>query len=98
MDVALVDVMLSPNNCDGLDTALELKQLGFSNIIMLTALNDKDIILMDAFDKGAINYIMRTSFPKAVREAFNDNAGIHPDASHVLISELKKERRLIKIL
>lgn len=100
VDVALVDVMLSPNECDGLDTALELKQLGLSNIIMLTALNDKEIIL-DAFDKGAVNYITKTSYrdiPRAVREAYGDHPGIHPDASAVLVAELKKERKLKYIL
>ena len=92
VDVALVDVMLSPNECDGLDTALELKQLGLSNIIMLTALNDKEIIL-DAFDKGAVNYITKTSYrdiPRAVREAYSDHPGIHSDASAVLVAELKR--------
>jgi DNA-binding NarL/FixJ family response regulator len=100
VDVALVDVMLSPNECDGLDTALELKQLGLSNIIMLTALNDKEIIL-DAFDKGAVNYITKTSYqdiPRAVREAYSDHPGIHSDASAVLVAELKKERKLKYIL
>lgn len=100
VDVAVVDIMLSPNRSDGLDTAFELKQMGMSNIIMLTSLNEKEIIL-DAFDKGAINYITKTSFmdiPQAVREAYYESAAVHSDASYVLISELKKERRLNKIL
>lgn len=100
VDVALVDIMLSPNCYDGLDTAFELKQMGLSNIIMLTSLNEKEVIL-DAFDKGAINFITKTSFmdiPQAIREAYNQNAGVHPDASYVLLSELKKERQLNKIL
>lgn len=100
VDVALVDIMLSPNCCDGLDAAYELKQMGLSKIIMLTSLNEKEVIL-DAFDKGAMNYITKTSFrdiPQAIREAYNESAGVHPDASYVLISELKKERRLNKIL
>lgn len=100
IDVALVDVMLSPNCCDGLDTAFELKRAGLTNIIMLTGINERDIIL-DAFDKGAINYLTKTSFkdiPKAVREAYLDAAAVHSDVSNVIISELKKERRLNRIL
>lgn len=100
VDVALVDVMLSPNLCDGLDVAFELKQAGLDNIIMLTGINEREIIL-DAFDKGAVNYITKTSFkdiPQAVREAFNESVAVHSDVSNVIVSELKKERRLNRIL
>lgn len=100
VDVAIVDIMLGTNSYEGLDTASELKRMGLFNIIMLTGLDERETIL-DSFDKGAINYILKTSYkdiPGAVRDAFYKNASIHSDVSQLLISELKKERLLNKIL
>lgn len=98
--VALIDVMLTPNCCDGFKTACELKKLGLNNIIMLTDLDDKDMVL-EAFDNGAINYIKKslyTDLPNAIRAAQLKQVSIHPDICHILISELKKERKLRYVL
>ncbi|WP_025688591.1 response regulator, partial [Paenibacillus zanthoxyli] len=79
VDVVLMDIMLTPpDQYDGIDTALQLRKLGMEKIIMLTSLDEKEVIL-DAFDKGAINYICKTSYtdiPEAIREAHNNKVAL----------------------
>ncbi|OIK12904.1 LuxR family transcriptional regulator [Bacillus sp. MUM 116] len=101
VDVVLMDLTLSEDDTDlsGLDAAQQLFEKGLKNIIMLTSRDETEIIL-EAFDKGAVNYITKSSYrdiPNAIRAAYHDKVSIHADVSTVLISELKKERK-IKVL
>lgn len=99
VDVILLDLTLSEpgndENLNGLEVASQLYDRGFKKIIMLTSWDEREIIL-EAFDKGAINYVMKSSYrdiPKVIREAYQDKVNIHSDVSPVLIHELKTERK-----
>ncbi|HDR4885426.1 TPA: response regulator transcription factor [Bacillus cereus] len=99
VDVILLDLTLSESendeNLNGLDVAGQLYDRGFKKIIMLTSWDEREIIL-EAFDKGAINYVMKSSYrdiPKVIREAYQNKVSIHSDVSTVLIHELKTERK-----
>lgn len=100
-DVALLDLMLSEDdhNLSGLDVASQLYDRGLKKIIMLTSLDETDIIL-ESFDSGAINYVTKSSYrdiPDIIREAYHDKISLHSDVSNLVVHELKKERKL-KIL
>ncbi|MGN4740488.1 response regulator transcription factor [Bacillus cereus group sp. MYBK227-1] len=101
IDVVLLDLTLSENdeNLSGLEVANELYNRGLKKIIILTSWDEKEIIL-EAFDKGAINYVTKLSYrdiPKVIREANCSKVSLHSDVSTVLINEIKTERK-IKVL
>ncbi len=101
VDVVLLDLTLSKEdeNLSGLLVASRLSDKGLKKIIMLTSWDDTEIIL-ESFDTGAINYITKTSYrdiPDAIREAYQGKVSLHSDVSSVLISELKRERK-VKVL
>ena len=101
IDVVLMDLTLSQDDNDlgGLEVANQLYKRGLKKIIMLTSWDETEIIL-EAFDAGAINYVTKQSYrdiPHAIREAYQGKVGLHPDVSDVLVSELRKERK-IKVL
>lgn len=101
IDVVLMDLTLSEDDNDlgGLEVASQLYKRGLTKIIMLTSWDETEIIL-ESFDMGAINYVTKLSYrdiPNAIREAHQGKVSLHPDVSNVLISELKKERK-IKVL
>lgn len=101
IDVALMDLTLSEDddNLSGLEVAGELYERGLKKIIMLTSWDETEIIL-ESFDKGAANYITKSSYrdiPNAVREAFCGKISLHSDVSNILINALKMERK-IKVL
>lgn len=93
MDVVLMDINLTDNQLDGLDTTKELmlaKQFEVK-IIMLTSLTEKEIIVK-AFQNGAVNYISKSNFHdivKAIREAFKGESSIHPDAAATMREEIR---------
>ena len=63
---------------------------------MLTSWDEEEVILK-AFDKGAMNYVNKTSYrdiPRVVREAFANKVSIHPDVSSVVINALTTERKI----
>lgn len=64
VDIILLDINLTENRLDGIDVAQDL-QLNYPNIkiIMLTSLNQKDIIL-NSFSAGAIHYLTKADFRK----------------------------------
>ncbi|MED4455625.1 response regulator transcription factor [Metabacillus fastidiosus] len=97
IDVALMDLSLSSEDVDlsGLEVAEHLNSKGLEKIIMLTSWDAPEIIL-ESFDKGAINYITKSSYkdiPKAIRDAYCDKVSLHSDVSGVLIKELRFERK-----
>lgn len=93
IDVVLMDINLTENQLDGLETTKELMIATKSQVkvIMLTSLTEKEIIVK-AFQNGAVNYINKSSFPdivRAIREAFADQASIHPDAALAMREEIR---------
>lgn len=89
-DVVLMDINLTENNLDGIETAIALIQLQEDcKIIMLTSLTAQDVIV-ESFSAGAVNYISKTSFkeiPDAIRAAHNRQSAIHPTAAAALRNE-----------
>ncbi|MCF2132066.1 response regulator transcription factor [Strepomyces sp. STD 3.1] len=58
IDIFLIDINLTEANLDGIYAALDIKNKGEWKVIMLTCLNDKDVITK-AFTAGAVNYILK---------------------------------------
>ncbi|MFS0556647.1 response regulator [Brevibacillus sp. 179-C9.3 HS] len=89
-DVVLMDINLTENNLDGIETAIEFMALqADSKIIMLTSLTDEAVIV-ESFSAGAVNYISKSSFkeiPDAIRAAHNRQSAIHPTAAAALRNE-----------
>ncbi|WDV95216.1 response regulator [Brevibacillus parabrevis] len=89
-DIVLMDINLTENNLDGIETAVELISLQADcKIIMLTSLTAEDVIV-ESFSAGAVNYISKSSFkeiPEAIRAAHNRQSAIHPTAAAALRNE-----------
>ncbi|MFF0830781.1 response regulator [Brevibacillus sp. NPDC003359] len=89
-DVVLMDINLTENNLDGIETAIEFMALQADcKIIMLTSLTDEAVIV-ESFSAGAVNYISKSSFkeiPDAIRAAHNSQSAIHPTAAAALRNE-----------
>lgn len=95
VDVVLMDIVLTEKNLDGLDAVPELLAIKPVKVIMLTSLDDHEVI-MDAFTVGAVNYIMKVHFkeiPNAIRAAHQNRASIHADAADILRSEFSRLKR-----
>lgn len=96
IDVVLLDLSLGDNDeLGGLEVASHLHTIGLKKIIMLTSWDETEII-MEAFDRGAINYVTKPSYrdiPNAIREAYTGRISLHADVSSKLIYELKLERK-----
>lgn len=90
IDVILMDINLTENNLDGIEAAKEIKQLGEHKIIMLTSLNEKEVVLQ-SFKQGAVNFITKSSFKdivSSIRDAFQNRASIHSDAANIMRTEI----------
>jgi two-component system response regulator DevR len=89
-DVVLMDINLTENNLDGIETAIAFTELRDDcKIIMLTSLTAEDVII-ESFSAGAVNYISKTNFkeiPDAIRAAFNRQSAIHATAAAALRNE-----------
>lgn len=92
-DVVLMDINLSENNLDGIDTALAFADMRDDCcIIMLTSLTAQDMIV-ESFSAGAVNYISKANFkeiPDAIRAAHHRQSAIHPTAAAALRSEFRR--------
>lgn len=76
IDVILMDINLTGNQRDGVIAAIEIQEFSTSKIIMLTSLNDQEII-KDSFTVGAVDYISKEDYldiPRAVRKTFYGNS------------------------
>lgn len=94
-DVVLMDIVLSEKNLDGLDAAAELLAIQPAKVIMLTSLDEHEVI-MEAFTVGAVNYITKLHFkeiPDVIRAAHRDRSAIHPDAAAILRLEFSRLKR-----
>ncbi|RKD26822.1 DNA-binding response regulator [Ammoniphilus oxalaticus] len=96
VDVALMDINLTENECDGIDLAAEwIEQQAQLKVIMLTSLTEEEVIV-DAFSAGAINYLNKLHFreiPEAIRSAFSKSSAIHPTAAAVLRKEFQRMKQ-----
>jgi Response regulator containing a CheY-like receiver domain and an HTH DNA-binding domain len=95
-DVILLNVSLIPPLYPGLDLAMELLEPRPTKMILLTSLEEREVIL-DAFTIGVLNVVDKTNYrdiPAAVREAHHDRASIHPDAAGLLREEVRRLRQL----
>lgn len=96
VDVILMDINLTENQRDGIIAALEIQQLSTSRIIMLTSLNDRQII-KDSFTIGVVDYISKEDYldiPKAIRKIFNGTSPyqvISEDYARLKREELLKD-------
>jgi two-component system vancomycin resistance associated response regulator VraR len=90
-DVVLMDVMLAQSR-DGIELTGELTaQLG-CKVIMLTSMEDKDIIL-DAFRAGAVDYHLKSNYvdiPAAIRAAHRNRPTISASAADTVRDELRR--------
>jgi two-component system, NarL family, response regulator DevR len=90
IDVILMDINLTENNLDGIEAAKEIKRIGKHTIIMLTSLNDKEVVIQ-SFKQGAVNYITKSSYKdivNAIREAFHNTSSIHADVANIMRTEI----------
>lgn len=95
VDVVLLDIHLT-DGLEGLEIAKMIKEKSKAKIIMLTSLDEREIII-DAFANGADNFICKKSYKdivSAIREAHNNRVFIHADVSNVITTALAKERKL----
>lgn len=71
VDIILMDINLDGNKYDGIHAAAEINTSNKTKIIMLTSLNEKDVVI-DSFAAGAIQYISKQNYleiPYAIRSA-----------------------------
>ncbi|RIX51556.1 DNA-binding response regulator [Paenibacillus nanensis] len=93
-DVILMDINLTGNNLDGLEATKEIVSKLYEQgikVIMLTSLTESEIV-MKSFQFGALNYITKLSYKdivRAVREAYEDQSSIHPDAAKIMRNEIQ---------
>lgn len=93
-DVILMDINLTGNNLDGLEATKEIVSKLYEQgikVIMLTSLTESEIV-MKSFQFGALNYITKLSYKdivRAVREAYDDQSSIHPDAAKIMRNEIQ---------
>jgi NarL family two-component system response regulator LiaR len=93
-DVILMDINLNENKCDGILTTVEIRQFSDAKIIMLTSLDEKEIIL-DSFTAGAVNYVSKSKYmdiPGLIRDAFNNKSPIEVVLNE--FSQMKKNEQL----
>jgi DNA-binding NarL/FixJ family response regulator len=94
IDVILMDINLSGNKCDGIYIAAEISQFSTAKIIMLTSLNEEEIII-DSFKAGAVNFILKEKYkeiPAIIRSTYNATTPMELLLKDYL--RLKKEEQL----
>ncbi|MFB4165792.1 response regulator [Alteribacillus sp. JSM 102045] len=98
LDVILMDLQLNEDNkgLSGIEISRQLYNKGFDKIIMLTSWDEEEIIL-DAFDRGAMNYVTKSSYkdiPDTIRDAYEGKVSLHADVSSTVLKNLRKERKI----
>lgn len=94
MDVILMDINLSGNDCDGIYTTADILEFKKVKVIMITSLTD-EYIIRDAFTSGAISYVKKTNFEDItthIRRCMDINNPLE-----VLLKEYKKMNREIHL-
>ena len=78
VDVVLMDINLTETRYDGIYAASEICQNKTVKILMLTSLNEEDIIL-NSFIAGAVNYIPKSHYkeiPEAIRATYHNRSPV----------------------
>ncbi|MDG0794635.1 response regulator transcription factor [Cohnella ginsengisoli] len=94
-DVVLMDIMLH-GLPEGIALAEEVAVAAGARVIMLTSMEEKDLILR-SFQAGAIDYQLKTDFeglPEAIRGAARREAPISPAAASRMREEFKRLKAL----
>ncbi|UJF34220.1 response regulator transcription factor [Paenibacillus hexagrammi] len=96
VDVVLLDIMLH-NKADGLDAIQDMLEMKPGiHVIMLSSMDDEQMV-WESFVMGACNYIMKSSqykdIPVAIREAHNNQAGIHASAAVIVRNQFQRIRK-----
>jgi DNA-binding NarL/FixJ family response regulator len=76
LDVVLLDINLTGDQFDGIETARLLCEIKPIHPIMLTGLNIQELIPA-SFAAGAVNYFSKTDFkalPEAIRDAYRNSS------------------------
>jgi DNA-binding NarL/FixJ family response regulator len=94
-DVALLDIMLGDEPA-GIHLAEEVVQAWGVKVIMLTSMEEKDLIFR-SFQAGAIDYQIKSSFeqlPSVIRAAYQRSAPINAAVAEKLREEFRRLKRL----
>jgi two-component system, NarL family, response regulator DevR len=78
MDVILMDIILTETRYDGIFAAAEICRHKEVKILMLTALNEEDMIL-NSFIAGAVNYFPKSRYPEipeAIRATYHNRSPV----------------------
>lgn len=74
IDIILMDIILTETRYDGIYAAAEICQHKDVKILMVTSLNEEDVIL-NSFIAGAVNYIPKSRYleiPEAIRTTYHN--------------------------
>lgn len=78
VDVVLMDINLTETRYDGIYAAAEISRFNKVKILMLTALDDEDLVL-NSFIAGAVNFISKSQYqaiPEAIRATYHDRSPV----------------------
>ncbi|MCU6711549.1 response regulator transcription factor [Paenibacillus sp. J5C_2022] len=95
IDVMILDLALLPSQQDGLNTITEVVKIKQLPIIILTSLNEPEIIV-DAMLAGAINYMTKNNYRdiiSAIREAYQRQSSLHSDVAAIIRHEMEHVKR-----
>ena len=94
IEIILMDINLSGNKKDGIYAALEILQFSKAKIIMLSSMDDEEIV-MDSFTAGALYYIYKSNYleiPSTIRSILCKNSPM--DILMKEYSRLKKQEQI----
>jgi len=94
-DVVLMDIMMS-DSPQGIWAAAEIVQCSTSRVIMLTSMEEKELIF-EAFKAGAVDYMVKSNFkeiPQAIRNAYENRSSISPSAAAQMREEFRRLKKL----
>lgn len=94
-DVALMDIMLG-EEASGIELAQRICQDGTARVIMLTSLQEKEMIF-DAFKVGAVDYLVKSDFediPEAIRSAYRKESPMNAFVAQQMREEFRRLKKL----
>lgn len=94
-DVVLMDIMLD-GRAEGIDLAEAAASLTGARVIMLTSMEEKDLIFR-SFQAGAIDYQIKSEFeslPDTIRAAYRRQAAISPQAAEQMREEFRRLKKI----
>ncbi|MFS1513804.1 response regulator transcription factor [Chengkuizengella sp. SCS-71B] len=95
IDVVLMDILLA-NSIEGIEITAEMSQQYGARIIMLTSLEEKEM-MFSAFRAGALDYIIKSDFekiPDCIRSAYQNQSPINAQAAEQIREEFKRLKKL----